>query len=294
MYRIMTYIMQKKISTLICGVIVLCVALFGTTSCSTPKNITYFQDTTPETIINMASEQPIKARPGDKVLIIVHAKDPAVSAMFNLPTYSNRVDEAGIYAGSITNQKTIVGTTSGGISPYTIDPEGNIDFPILGKLHIEGMTRNEIAGFVKGELMGRDLIKNPTVNVDFMNVGVNILGHVSRPGRYAINSDKFSITDALAMAGDVPLSGQRQNIKVIRKEDGKAKTYVIDLTNAQQTMGSPAYYLRQDDIIYVEPNDMQKRNTVANGNQFLNVGFWISFASLLTTVATTIGVFVKK
>ena len=273
--------------------VAVCAVMAAATSCSTPKDVTYFQDATPETVISMAQAQPIVARPGDKLVILVTTKDPKVSALFNLPTYSTRIEEPSQLGGQVISN-TSVPESAQGVASYTVSPEGYIDFPVLGKLKIEGMSRQEIAGYIKGELMGRDLVKDPTITVEFLNTGVNILGMVKTPGRYEINRDQFTVTDAIALAGDVSLNGMRNNIKVIRKENGKAKTYLIDLTNMEQTMNSPAYYLRQEDIIYVEPNEITKRATIANGNNATNVSFWISLASLLTTVATTIGVFINK
>lgn len=285
--------MRKHTAKRLCGAVAVCAVMAAATSCSTPKDVTYFQDATPETVISMAQAQPIVARPGDKLVILVTTKDPKVSALFNLPTYSTRIEEPSQLGGQVISN-TSVPESAQGVASYTVSPEGYIDFPVLGKLKIEGMSRQEIAGYIKGELMGRDLVKDPTITVEFLNTGVNILGMVKTPGRYEINRDQFTVTDAIALAGDVSLNGMRNNIKVIRKENGKAKTYLIDLTNMEQTMNSPAYYLRQEDIIYVEPNEITKRATIANGNNATNVSFWISLASLLTTVATTIGVFVNK
>lgn len=285
--------MRKHTAKRLCGAVAVCAVMAAATSCSTPKDVTYFQDATPETVISMAQAQPIVARPGDKLVIVVSTKDPKVSALFNLPAYSTRIEEPSQLGGQVLSN-TGVPESAQGVASYTVSPEGYIDFPVLGKLKIEGMSRQEIAGYIKGELMGRDLVKDPTITVEFLNTGVNILGMVKTPGRYEINRDQFTVTDAIALAGDVSLNGMRNNIKVIRKENGKAKTYLIDLTNMEQTMNSPAYYLRQEDIIYVEPNEITKRATIANGNNATNVSFWISLASLLTTVATTIGVFVNK
>lgn len=293
MYRKMTLIMRKHTAKRLFGAIAICAALAGTTGCNTPKNVTYFQDTTPETVINLAQAQPIVARPGDKLVILVNTKDAAVSSLFNLPMYASRIDVPSSLAGQVT-QANNVATGAQETATYTVSPAGDIDFPVLGKLKVGGMTRQEIAGYIKGELAGRDLVKDATVTVEFVNTGVNVLGMVRTPGRYEINRDQFTVTDALALAGDVALNGMRENVKVIRRENGVVKTYVIDLTSAEKTMNSPGYFLRQDDIVYVEPNEITKRSTIANGNNATNVSFWISLASLLTTVATTIGVFVNK
>ena len=150
------------------------------------------------------------------------------------------------------------------------------------------MTRSEVAGFIKGELMGRDLVKDPTVTVEFLNTGVSVMGEVLAPGRYDMNRDNITILEALSLAGDLTIQGKRDNVMVIREEDGQLKTYRVDLTNGQQLMSSPAFYLKQDDIVYVEPNGVRKRQTTVNGNTALSASFWVSVASLLTSVAVLI------
>ena len=183
---------------------------------------------------------------------------------------------------------------SSGLANYTVTPAGTIDMPVLGEIKVSGMTRSELAGFIKGELMGRDLAKEPVVTVEFANMGVSIMGDVVRPGRYDINQDKINILEAISMAGDLTLQGKRENIAVLRETNGEVKTYRVDLTNYKELTQSPVYYLQQGDIIYVEPNDMRKRQTTTNGNNIYTTGFWISVASLLTSITTTVGVFVLR
>ena len=279
----------KRASALaLCGLL-----LVALTGCKTPANVAYFQDADQQTVIKMAEAQPIRVRPGDKVQIIVRAKDPKVSAMFNNVVYADQLDAAYSYGGEI-NENNPKASSQAGLASYTVGPDGNIDFPFLGKLHIAGMTRQELQGYIKGELAGRDLVKDPMVTVEFVNTGIDVLGEVENPGRVEVNKDQFTIYDANSMAGDLKITGMRERVKVIRRDNGEARTYVLDLTDAAKTMQSPGYYLQQNDIVYVEPNDFEKRNTTVNGNSSLNVGFWISVASLLTTVATTVGVFVNK
>lgn len=283
--------MKKSTFHGIIGMVLLSVALTG---CRTPEKIAYFQDTDTNTIIEMAAVKPILVRPGDKLSIVVKSKDAAISDLFNLPVYSSRIGTSRQTSNDNIQLRSYTGASGEGIATYTVSPKGDIDFPVLGKLHIEGMSRSELEGYIKGELMGRNLVKDPTVVVDFLSSGVDILGDVKTPGRYDLNKDEITILEALSLAGDLNVTGQRENVKVIRREDGKLHTYKIDLTNAEQLAKSPVYFLQQGDVVYVEPNEMQKRNSTVNGNNALSVGFWISVASLLTSAVTTIGVFVKK
>lgn len=273
------------------GIVYLFPVLF-LTGCKTPKNVAYFQDLTQETI-QMPSPGQIKIAPNDKLSIVVKTMDPELSMLFNLATITDRLGE-GSYSHSGAGTLRSSSYSSSGISKYTVSPQGTIDFPLLGVIKVAGMTRFELAGFIKGELMGKDLAKDPIVTVEFVNLGVSILGEVSSPGQYDINKDQINILEAISMAGDLTLLGKRENVAVVRETNGEVKTYRLDLTNFKELTESPAYYLQQGDVIYVEPNEMRKRQTTNNGNNVLSTSFWISVASLLTSVVTTIGVFVVK
>ena len=255
-------------------------------SCSTPKNISYFQDVATGTVIDPARQLDIKVKPEDKLSIIVTTQDPALSGLFNLVTVQNRLGQT---TGS-TIQVGNMGTGgSGQTAYYTVDRQGDINFPVLGELHIAGMNRYEIAEHIEKLLKEKNLVKDPIVTVEFANTGISIIGEVSSPGRYEFNKDQLTIIDAIAMAGDLTISGERENILVMRKTaDGKQEGYRIDLTDLQNLADSPAYYLQQDDIIYVQPNNKKKRDTTPNGNTPYTPAFWVSMGSFAITIATLI------
>ena len=278
--------MKKFMSGRIAGFIALAGMMLG--GCSTPKNVAYFQDLDETIVTEVTNRQSIRVRPEDKLSIIVTSKDPSLSAMFNLPIISNRAGQSSTVSGTGSQLRTYMGSYNDGVANYTVSPEGTIDFPVLGTLKIEGMTRNEVAAFIKGELMGRNLIKDPNVIVEFLNVGISVLGEVTHPGRYDLNSDNITLLEALSLAGDLTIQGKRENVLVIREENGKMQTYRIDLTNGHQMLNNPGYYLKQDDIIYIEPNSVRKRQTTVNGNTALSASFWVSVASLLTSIAVLI------
>ena len=280
----------RDLKKIIAGLL-LCIVMTG---CKVPQKVAYFQDTDTNTIVDLAASKQITVKPGDRISIVVKSKDPAISDLFNLPVYSSRIGTGGSQISGDVKLRSYSGPNSETLASYTVDSKGDIDFPVLGMLHIEGMTRAELSGYIKGELMGRDLVKDPTVIVDFLSTGVDVLGEVKNPGRYDINKDNITILEALSLAGDLNITGQRENVKVIRTENGKLHTYKIDLTDSKSVASSPVYYLQQGDVVYVEPTDMQKRATTVNGNNALSVGFWISVASLLTSVVTTLAVFINK
>lgn len=249
-------------------------------SCSTPSQISYFQDLRPgESEQQVVAATEIKVRPADKLSILVNSRDPLLSDLFNLPIMSRQVGQAA--RGTSTN-------TSQGVSGYTVDEEGMIDFPVLGKIKVAGMNREEIAAFIKGELLAKNLIKDPVVTVEYMNLCISVLGEVANPGRYNIDRDKVTLLDAISMAGDLTIYGKREKVLVLREEEGVQRVYGVNLCSAEHLYTSPVYYLRQNDVVYVEPNNVRARQATVNGNNVRSTSFWISLASLLTTIAVLV------
>ena len=219
--------------------ILLMIAFF--TSCKTP-NVTYMQDMKANTDRFIAHPLEIRVRPLDKISIIVNSKDPMLSSLFNLPFISQRLGQA-------TSSSTSAPSSNGGVSGYTIDADGNIDFPVLGKVHIEGMNRSEIAAFIKEKLVSSDLVKDPVVTVEFMNLTISVLGEVNSPGRFNIEKDCFTILDAISLAGDLTVYGKRNNVLVQRMSGDKVCSYRVDLSSGNDVYSSPVYYLQQNDIV---------------------------------------------
>lgn len=250
-------------------------------SCGSTKDIAYFQDIPSETTIKMAASQQIKLQPTDKISIVVNSKDPQLTALFNLPSVQR-------YIGSTTNY-----SQNQYASVYTVDNNGEIDFPVLGKVQVADMTRSEVAAKIKNQLISNDLVKDPTVTVEYQNLAISILGEVKSPGRYSIDRDKYTIIDAISQAGDLTINGERRNITVLRSVGDVQKVYKIDLCSDSALVNSPAYYLKQGDYIYVQPNDKRQRESTVNGNNVLSTSFWLSVTSVLTSIAVLIVNLVK-
>lgn len=260
------------------------------TSCRAPKDVAYFQDLKTGSVSVASSLTDIRIKPEDKLSIVVNTSDPALNALFNLVQ-----DRKRLRSSSVTNLGEEYGYESAeSTSYYTVDPDGNISFPVLGKLHVAGLTRYQIASLISTELKSRDLVKDPVVTVEYGNLGVSVIGDVRTPGRYEFNRDRLTLLDALAMAGDLLTTGRRDNVVVIRESvKGKRESYRVDLTDLQKLMESPVYYLQQDDVVYVEPNDKKKREATPSGNTAYSPSFWVSIASVGITVATLIATLVK-
>lgn len=250
-------------------------------SCSTPKNITYLPDLASGSIVQAENVFDIKVRPGDRLSILVSTQDQNLSNLFNL-----------VYAQTRVGVNSTMSNSE--IAAYTVDSKGDIAFPIIGKIHVAGLNREQIAAKIADDLVKADLIKDPIVSVNYANTGVAVLGEVARPGRYEFNRDHLTIIDAIAMAGDLTLQGVRDNILVMRDlGDGRKQAYRVNLLDAKELSSSPVFYLQQDDMIYVEPNDKRKRETTASGNTPYTPSFWITVGSLGVTIATLITTLAK-
>lgn len=248
-------------------------------SCSTPKNITYFQDAEQGAVVEASKQLDIRVRPEDKLSIVVTTQHQDLSNLYNLALVSSKS------SGSSSTSRANDGSTS----CYTVDKYGDISFPVLGKLHIGGMTRYEVAEFVENKLKSAEQVKDPIVTVEFVNTGVTVIGEVQSPGRYDFNRDRINIVDAIAMAGDLTPNGRRENVLVLREtEGGKQLSYRLDMTDLESVVNSPAYHLQQNDVIYVEPSDKKKRDTTPLGNSPFTPSFWVSIGSLALTVTSLI------
>ena len=262
--------------------LILCLGVATLTSCGSSKKVVYFQDLKPgETEIQLPEVKAITVRPEDKISIIVNSRDPQLTDLFNLPYVSRQL-------GQSLSRNGITTGTSQGVSVYTVNAEGEIDFPVLGKIKVAGMKREEIAETVKNKLITENLVKDPVVTVEFANLCISVLGEVNHPGRFSIDRDRLTILDALSMAGDLTIYGNRYKVMVLRQEGDIQRVYGVDLTSGNHIYTSPAYYLQQNDVVYVEPNDVKARQSTVNGNNVRSTSFWISLASLLTSVAILI------
>lgn len=233
-----------------------------------------------DAVQTLASQRRLTVQPDDRLSIVVNSKDPDLAMVFNLPVAQTRI---GTNSGSGSSSNA-----NGQVSSFIVDESGNIEYPILGTIHVGGMTRKEIAAEISRQLISNKLLSDPLVTVEFLNATISVLGDVNSPGEYPITRDNMTILQALSKAGDLNITGMRDNVLVVREEDGQDRAYRVDLTDTDNLMSSPAYYLQQNDVVYVEPNDTKKRQATANGNTLFTPAFWISVASFFITITTLI------
>lgn len=248
------------------GLIMAVVALLS--SCSTPKDIAYFQDFNAGTSIIVQNPVEIKFKADDEIRIQVSTSRKELSQLFSLSSSESSGGEGG--------------------SRYTIDSDGYIRFPMLGQIHVAGLNRQELQESIRNMIMEKDLVKDPIVTVDYSNLYVIVLGDVGA-GRVEIDRDKFTILDALATQGDLNITGQRTNVKVIRENYGKKTVYEVNLCSAEDLYASPVYYLQQNDVIYVEMNKKEKRTATVMGNSAVQPSFWMGLATFVVTALAWFG-----
>nr|WP_293295400.1 polysaccharide biosynthesis/export family protein [Allomuricauda sp.] len=247
--------MRQKIQW-VCYVIITCLVF----SCTPAKDVVYFEDASQfETLVD-DNTFTTKFKVDDLVSINVSTLDPEASAPFNL----------------------FRGAEEGGIRPeqvnYLVDKNGEIDFPVIGKIKIEGLSPSETRDLLREKL--KDYLKDPIINIRIRNFTITVLGSVNRPGTYPINGEQITIMEALGYAGDINIKGRRDNVMVIRDFDG-TKVYNRINLNRKDALKSPVYYLTQNDVVYVEPNKSGK--TQSSLDQRATIA--ISIASTLITSA---------
>lgn len=235
-------------------------------SCSSSKKITYLQDIQPNVSMLIQSPQPIKFEAGDQIRIIVHSRDEEVAKVFNL-----------------------IGG-SGEHSQYIVDEQGYVEMPVLGRIKISGLTREEAALAIKYRLLESRMVKDPIVTIDYSGMGYTVLGEVRSPGRKNIERDQITLLEAIGSAGDLTIDGVRDNVLVLRTVDGKQTPYRVNLLDTRSLYSSPVYYVQQNDVIYVEPNAKKATSSTATGSSVLTPSFWMG---TISAVISLILVFTK-
>jgi polysaccharide export outer membrane protein len=240
-------------------------------ACGSTKEVNYLQDVT--VLKEQAIEQKYEViiHQDDLLSIYVNSKNPELTVPFNMPVVSSQI------TSEVSYQQRILG--------YLVDVNGSIDFPVLGKIQVEGLTRLQLTNLIKNWIIRENLIKDPIVTVQFLNFKVAVMGEVNQPGSFTVTGDRITLLEALSMAGDLTIYGKRDRVAVIREDKGERIILFHDLRSAN-IFDSPCYYLQQNDIIYVEPN--RTRAAQSHINQNNSVGVWLSAVSILTSVAALI------
>lgn len=259
---------MKKLSLFF--TVTLLIALMS--SCGSSKNIPYLKNSDTVNFDRSQYLYDAKIMPKDELTISVNTTNPEVSLPFNL-----------LMQNAYQQGRTISSGSSGTLMPYLVDTEGCINYPIIGRLHVAGLTKREC------ERMIQEKIKpylaeseNPIVTVRMSSYSISVLGEVARPGSYMVSREEINVFEALAQAGDLTIYGVRDRVKLIRKNaSGKKEIHTLNLNDAN-IINSPYFYLQQNDIIYVEPNKVKAQNSSVGSMTTL----WFSATSILISLTS--------
>ena len=243
------------------------------TGCGSVKNVAYLQNSDSINFEKSRFLYDARIMPKDQITISVNTTNPEASQPFNL-----------LLQNSYTEGRTVSTSSRGGmLMPYLVDNDGYINFPIVGRLHVAGLTKSECEQLVT-EKISRYMAEteNPVVTVRMASYSVSVLGEVTRPGTFQVAREKITILEALAQAGDLTIYGVRDRVKLIR-EDATGKKSVVTLNlNDANIINSPYYYLQQNDVVYVEPNNVKAQNSKVGQTTTL----WFSATSILISLTS--------
>lgn len=244
-------------------------------SCHPVHDLAYFEDLNlSESGVLATARTQLTIRPGDELSITVHSEVPAASAHFNLPV-ADAVKSTDKEIAATNQRQT-----------YRVNPEGEIDFPSLGMIRVEGMTTSQLKKYLT-EKISRE-VKNPIVTVGLLNFRVNVLGEVDTPGVIEPKGERITLLEALAAAGDLTQFGRRDNVIIIRENpDGTTAYGKVDLHNSNLTQ-SPYYYLQQNDVVYVTPNTIKQENSKFNQNNSYKLTVISTITSALSVIASLV------
>ncbi|HEX6892993.1 MAG TPA: polysaccharide biosynthesis/export family protein [Chryseolinea sp.] len=242
----------------------ICLCLLVIFSSCTPRNLVYFSDLPKNAESNtpITNYAPPKIQPDDILSITVSSLNPESNVLFNnvlLPTTTG-------------NTQVIADKIDEG---YLVDKDGFINFPVIGKIELKNLTKEQATEKMTGLI--KEHVKNPIVNIRFINFKVTVIGEVADPATFTVPTEKINILEALGLAGDMTAYGRRESVLIIREKNGVRSTARVNLNN-KDVLTSPYFYLQQNDIVYVEPNNKVKTADTAPGNRL--IGIW---AALITT-----------
>lgn len=235
------------------GVLFIFLLLFS--SCSQKRNLVYFSDlgdtAAYQSAILQNNQPTIQA--GDILAINVSTLNPESNLLFNAGTLQSLEGDKGSNSINVNSAANNQG--------YLVDPQGQINFPVIGKISLGGKTKEQATDYMVEQL--QNYVKNPIVNIRFLNFRVTVVGEVNKPSTFILPNDRINLVEALGLAGDMTLYGKRENILLIREEKGKRTMVRLDL-NKKETMNSEYFYLKQNDIVYVEPDKMKEKQATMN------------------------------
>ena len=257
------------------AIISLLVCTMLCTSCAR-KEYLYLADMADSAGYAVANRYHSRIQSDDRLRITVSCKNPELAAPFNVSSGAVKVSSSG----------AVVTPQSNDGNAYRVDAEGDINFPIIGKIYVSGLSLQEASEKIRNLIIEGNYIKDPIVTIEFLNFHYTVLGAVSGNGTYSVDGDKVTVLEAIAKSGDLTAEADLHNIAVIREADGERKIYTLDITSTD-IFNSPAFYLAQNDIVYARPKK-------AKGNNNNNLMTWITVALSTVTAACSVTLAIKQ
>ena len=245
-------------------------------ACNSAKNVSsivYFNEPGDTALAKIIQNAEPVIKPGDRLGIVVNATDPSSAAPYNLGSSFSAVSSAGAAGSSVSGS---------GNNGYLVEADGTIQFPQFGKLQVAGLQRKQLIDMLTKKLL--KLVNDPIVTIQFLNFKITVLGEVGKPGPVAIPDGKVNIIDAIGLAGDLPLTARRDNIMVIRENNGQREFGYVNLLS-KNIFSSPYYILKQNDVVYVE---LTKAKVAANNQTTNAVRNNISLITTVLSVVSTV------
>ncbi len=246
-------------------------------SCSTQRgSLTYMEDlkSTPDGVITNLEDYQVKIAPDDELLITVTSIVPSAASDYNLPLVNPAVRGEDIVLSQQPSQQT-----------YIVNGEGDITMPIIGKVHVAGLTTQQLTAQLEKRI-SQD-VDVPIVRVQLLSFRVNVMGEVKNPGVQKVDRERYTLLDALAAAGDLTEYGEREDVLLIREENGKMTYHHFNL-NSSKTLESPYFYLRQNDVVYVEPNKIRSDNSKYNQYNAYKISITSTIVSACSVIASLV------
>lgn len=245
-------------------------------SCKPSEEIAYIADAQRDSAFALKGQFSGGIQANDLLSIYVASETPESTIQFNQETNKIAVLTDG-------DNRTVLNSGSTTVSGYLVNHDGDIIFPVLGRIHVLGLTHNELAALIEKQLISQGHITDPVVTVKLMNFKVCVLGDVARPGQLVVSGERLTIFEALSMVGDLTIYGQRHNVTIVREENGVRTIGEVDLSS-KSVFDSPYYYLHQNDVVYVEPNMRKKKNAERDPMTMTYISSAVSIVSVISSV----------
>ena len=246
--------------------------LLLTVSCRQERDIAYVKDAARDSVMALEGEFSKGIQANDILYIYVESQTPRATVPFNQET--NKI---------VVSNDAVINPNSSAVLGYLVNQDGYIIFPVLGKIKVLGMTHSQLAKMIEDQLKADGHVFDPVVTVKLMNFRVCVLGDVARPGQLVVQGERLTIFEALSMVGDLKITGQRENVTVIREENGKRIIGTLNLAS-KDVFQSPYYYLHQNDVVYVEPNRKTRRNADRDPIVMTYISSGLSVVSVLSSM----------